>query len=174
MIRHGKFYNISGIAIAMAREQGVPKDEEVRARFLERLDIAMDRTGPGQDMPIVLDQLQKKGVLMGIVTFQRRPRLEHRLEKWKLKSYFKAVVTPEQHFEFKPSPVPFLAAIKQLKIPADHCFVVGDEPADMMGGKKAGAETVGLPQGFFSADELKQTGADQIINSLVQLPPLIQ
>lgn len=174
MIKQGTFYNISGVAIAMAKEQGVDKEAEVRARFLERLDRVMDSTGPGEGMVNVLDELERKGVLMAIVTFQRRPRLEHRLEAWNLKNYFRSVVTPEQHLEFKPSPLPFLAAIKELKIPATRCLVVGDEPVDMIGGRKAGAETIGLPQGFFSEEELKEAGADHIISSLTKLPTLIQ
>jgi HAD superfamily hydrolase (TIGR01549 family) len=174
MIKQGTFYNISGVAIAMAREQGVDREAEVRASFLEKLDRIMDSTGPGETMVNVLEELEGKGVLMGIVTFQRRPRLEHRLEAWNLKNYFRSIVTPEQHSEFKPSPAPFLAAIKELAIPTARCLVVGDEPVDMIGGRKAGAETIGLPQGFFSDEELREAGADHIISSLTELPGLVQ
>jgi len=174
MIKQGTFYNISGVAVAMARQQGVDGEAEVRARFLERLDQVMDSTGPGESMVNVLEDLERKGVLMGIVTFQRRPRLQHRLEAWNLKNYFRSIVTPEQHSEFKPSPAPFLAAIKELDIPTARCLVVGDEPVDMIGGRKAGAETIGLPQGFFSEEELRQAGADHIISSLTKLPTLVQ
>lgn len=174
MIKQGTFYNISGVAIAMAGERGVSKEAEVRARFLERLDKVMDHTGPGDGLVSVLDELERERVRMGIVTFQQRPRLEHRLQAWNLKNYFMSIVTPEQHSEFKPSPAPFIAAIKELGLPPARCFVVGDEPVDMIGGKKAGAETIGLPQGFFSEQELKEAGADRIITSLTQLPQIIQ
>ncbi len=173
MIDKGTFYNISGVAIAIAQEHGVSDQTKVRTRFLERLDKTMDETGPGNDLVSILDEFQRREVRMGIVTFQRSPRLQRRLEAWQLASYFRSIVTPEQHAEFKPSPTPFLAAIKQLDLTPAECFVVGDEPVDMIGGKKAGAQTIGMPRGFFSEQELKDAGADHIINSLSSLPQAI-
>ncbi len=173
MIDKGNFYNISGVAIAIAQEHGLADQEEVRTRFLERLDKTMDETGPGEDLVSVLDEFQRREVRMGIVTFQRRPRLQRRLEAWRLADYFRSIVTPEEHTEFKPSPTPFLVAIKELNLPSAECFVVGDEPVDMIGGRKAGAQTIGLPKGFFSEQELRDAGADQIISSLSALPQAI-
>ncbi len=133
----------------MAQAHGLEMDQDIRTRFLERLDRAMDETGPGEELVTILDSFRQKGVRMGLVTFQRRPRLERRLESWQLSGYFQSIITPEQQAEFKPSPQPFLAAIRELGVPSNQCCVIGDEPADMIGGKKAGATTIGLPQGFF-------------------------
>ena len=46
MIGNGTFLNISGVAIAIAKEHGFSKDLEVRTRFLEKLDKIMDDAGP--------------------------------------------------------------------------------------------------------------------------------
>ena len=54
------------------------------------------------------------------------------------------------------------------------CVVVGDEPVDMIGGKRAGATTVGLPQGFFSRSDLEEAGADHIIGSINLLPNVVR
>jgi phosphoglycolate phosphatase-like HAD superfamily hydrolase len=43
----------------------------------------------------------------------------------------------------------------------------------MMGGKKAGAKTIGLPQGFFTGQELEKAGADRILSSLELLPIMV-
>ena len=174
MIGDGTFYNISGVAIAIAQEHGVHRDTDVRTRFLEKLDRIMDETGPGNEIVRTLDELRGDGFRMGLVTFQRRPRLERRLKAWTLKDYFQSIVTPEMHAEFKPSPEPFLTAMKELALPPPKCYVVGDEPVDMVGGKKAGARTVGLPQGFFSEQELRNAGADFIISSLTILPQTLR
>ncbi len=174
MISDETFYNISGVAIAMAKEHGVSRDPEIRARFLERLDGTMDETGPGADTVRTLDELRMNGFRMGLVTFQRKPRLERRLEAWTLKDYFQSIVTPEHHAEFKPSPQPFLTAMKQLGLAPAECYVIGDEPVDILGGKKAGAKAIGLPQGFFSEEELRNAGADLIIGSLILLPQMLK
>jgi len=164
---------ISGLAVSLAREQGLDRDEEVRARFFEKLDAKMDETGPGKDLVGLLEQLRQKGFIMGLVTFVRKTRLTTRLDKWKLGDYFRCAVTPEQVAEFKPSPQPYLKAIDEFHLQPRECFVVGDEPVDMLGGKRAGTKTVGLPQGFYSREELEEAGAESIITSLDELQSIL-
>ena len=133
----------------------------------------MDQTGPGNDLVRLLEQLKQKGFVMGIVSFVRKTRLTRRLDTWKLGDYFRCAVTPEQVAEFKPSPQPYLKAIEDFHVPAKECFVVGDEPVDMLGGKRAGTRAIGLPQGFYSRGELEEAGADSIITSLNALPSIL-
>ncbi len=174
MILDGTFLNISGVAMAMAKVRGIDiEQQEVRTRFFERLDRSMDLSGPGDELLTVLNTLRSARVDLGIVSFIRGPRLAKRLQLWRLDNYFQAVVTPECFSEFKPSPAPFLAAIRQLDLEPEKCFAVGDEPVDMAGGKKAGARTVGVLQGFFTDKELKEAGAEAIITSLSDLPKIV-
>ncbi len=162
---------ISGIAAALATARGIDLPEEkVRTRFFGRLDAHMDQTGPDEKLVRLLEEFTHRGFRMGIVTFVRRSRIQRRLDFWNLKKYFRSVITPDDEPEFKPSPRPFLKAMRELQVQPDECFVVGDEPVDMMGGKRAGAKTIGLPQGFFTGQELEKAGADRILTSLDMLP----
>jgi HAD superfamily hydrolase (TIGR01509 family) len=133
----------------------------------------MDETGPGKDLVGLLEQLRQKGFIIGLVTFVRKIRLTRRLDKWKLGEYFGCAITPEQVEEFKPSPQPYLKAIEEFHLKPGECFVVGDEPVDMLGGKRAGTRTIGLPQGFYSREELEEAGAESIITSLNELPSIL-
>jgi len=133
----------------------------------------MDETGPGNDLVKLLEQLKQDEFVMGIVTFVRKTRLTRRLDMWKLGAYFRCTVSPEQVAEFKPSPQPYLKTIEDFHLKPKECFVVGDEPVDMLGGKRAGTRTIGLPQGFYSREELVEAGADTIITSLSALPSLL-
>jgi HAD superfamily hydrolase (TIGR01549 family) len=170
MIADGTFTNISGITIALAKEQGMQGyDMDLRNRFLQKLDLVMDATGPGDELVRLLSRLQDKDIQMGIVTFQRLPRLQRRLEIWKLEKYFRSIVTPDQVAEFKPSPRPFTRAIGELGAEAAEALVIGDEPVDMIGAKKAGALAIGLPNGFFSKEELVRAGADSTMQFLTDL-----
>lgn len=153
----------------MAKDHGVERDDEIRTRFFELLDARMDATGPDEDLSSILGALSQRGFHMGLVTFVRKVRITRRLRAWGLTHYFESVMTPDDEPEFKPSPRPFQRAMDQLHVQTNDCFVIGDEPVDMIGGKRAGATTVGLPQGFFSRKELEKAGADYIINSLNQL-----
>jgi len=87
--------------------------------------------------------------------------------------YFRCAVTPEQVAEFKPSPQPYLKVIEEFHLKPKECFVVGDEPVDMLGGKRAGTNTIGLPLGFYSREELEDAGAESIITSLNALPSIL-
>ena len=160
---------ISNIAASLARDHGVERHDEIRTRFFELLDKRMDTSGPDEDLSNILGALSRQGFHIGLVTFVRRARITRRLRAWDLAQYFESVMTPDDEPEFKPSPRPFQRAMDQLHVQSNDCFVIGDEPVDMIGGKMAGATTVGLPQGFFSRKELEKAGADYIINSLNQL-----
>ncbi len=131
---------ISSIAAALAKDRGINlPEEEVRTRFFERLDARMDQTGPDEKLVELLKEFTNRGCRMGIVTFVRKPRILRRLDVWKLKEYFRSVITPDDVLEFKPSPRPYL----------------------------------GLPQGFFTGQELEKAGADRILSSLELLPTMV-
>jgi HAD superfamily hydrolase (TIGR01549 family) len=174
MIANGTFTNISGITIALAQDRGLEgRDMDLRNRFLQKLDIIMDASGPGDELVRVLSHLQDRDMQMGIVTFQRLERLQRRLEIWNLKKYFRSIVTPDHIAEFKPSPRPFTQALRELGVEAGKALVIGDEPVDMIGAKRAGALAIGLPNGFFSKQELGRAGADSTIRSLTDLDTVL-
>jgi HAD superfamily hydrolase (TIGR01549 family) len=164
---------ISNVAAAIARDQEFARDDEVRARFFQILDERMDQTGPDKNLIKMFQEFIDQGFRLGMVTFVRKSRITRRLDVWKLAQYFESVMTPDDESEFKPSPRPFISAMNRLQIQPAECFVIGDEPVDMIGGKKAGATTIGLPQGFFSREELLRAGADYIVSSLNDLPSIV-
>ncbi len=164
---------ISNVAGALAKDHGINRDEELRNRFFELLDSRMDTTGPDRPIVSMLERFQREGFQMGIVTFVRKPRILRRLDVWKLKSLFKSVITPDDVQEVKPSPKPFLTAMNELHVHPEDCYVIGDEPVDMMGGKDAGASAIGIPQGFFTQRELENAGADHILNSFTELDDIL-
>ena len=174
MIRDGSFVNISGVAISIAKEEGVDKEGEIRTAFFQKIDEAMDASGPGNELLSLLNNLKSKNFRLGLVTFVRKPRLMRRLDKWGMSHFFSSIMTPERFEKFKPSPEPFLEAIKELDLPPSACSAVGDEPVDMTGASTAGLQAIGLPNGFFSEDELRQSGASIIIQSLSELPHILQ
>lgn len=164
---------ISNVAASLARDRGLSQDEDVRNRFFEKLDARMDISGPDENLVTMLRDFKQEDFQMGIVTFVRKNRITRRLDTWNLRQYFESVVTPDDVVDFKPSPLPFARAMEQLRVRPSDCFVIGDEPVDMIGGKKAGATTIGLPQGFYTRRELECAGADHILNSVTQLPTIV-
>jgi len=55
----------------------------------------------------------------------------------------------------------------------EQAFSVGDTPLDVTGAHAAGIECVGVGSHHFSADQLREAGADYVIDSLEEgLPPI--
>ncbi|MEK6948614.1 MAG: TIGR02253 family HAD-type hydrolase [Nanoarchaeota archaeon] len=90
----------------------------------------------------VLLKLKGKGIRLGIVTDAPRLKAWIRLASIKLSNYFDAVVTYEDTKHFKPSKMPFRAALSKLKVKAEECLMVGDWPErDIKGAKSLGMKT---------------------------------
>ncbi len=51
--------------------------------------------------------------------------------------------------------------------------MVGDTTLDMLAGKRAGAQTVGVLSGFGKREDLERSGADVILDSCAQLPAIL-
>jgi len=61
------------------------------------------------------------------------------------------------------------------KVERDQAFSVGDTPLDVTGAHAAGIECVGVGSHHYTADQLREAGADYAITSLEEeLPPLAE
>ena len=74
-----------------------------------------------------------------------------------------------------PKPVPTSAreVIAEVGVEPNRCVYVGDTKVDMLTGKAAGMFTVGVSWGFRSVQELRDNGADAIVDSADELLELI-
>ena len=78
------------------------------------------------------------------------------LNYYKLKKYFKAIVTIDDVKKGKPSPDMVLKACKLLKVSPKNTILIGDTKNDMLAGKRAGCVTVGYKiKGDFRINNLK-------------------
>ncbi len=74
----------------------------------------------------------------------------------------------------KPDPKGLEMVCEKLGIHPNDCIYVGDSDVDIQTGKNAGAFTVGVSWGFRSKEELRQNGADAIIDTPSQLLTFIK
>ena len=71
--------------------------------------------------------------------------------------------------DLRPSAALIDAALAHADSIAQQAFLVGDSPADMMAGRKAGVFTIGICTGRFPEAELMGAGADHCISSFAGL-----
>ena len=72
----------------------------------------------------------------------------------------------------KPQPHALLDMMKTMHTSASQVLYVGDSNVDILTARNAGVTSVGVSWGFRGADELRQAGADHIIDTPSQLPTL--
>ena len=114
-----------------------------------------------------LIRLKSRGVKLGIVTDAPRLKAWIRLMAMKIGNFFDVVVAYEDTKVFKPSHLPFVVALKKLKLKPGECLMVGDMPhRDISGAKKLGIKTCFARYGNPKA---KRTEADYEINDIKEL-----
>jgi phosphoglycolate phosphatase-like HAD superfamily hydrolase len=106
---------------------------------------------------------------LSIVTARGNRSTELFLKQLNIHPFFQTVVTAQTCRHTKPHPDPILWAASQLGIPAEACLMIGDTTVDILAGKAAGAQTVGVLCGFGTENELRAAGADLILENTSKL-----
>ena len=109
---------------------------------------------------------------MAVVSARDEKSTMRFLTQFDLCKYFEVIVTGLSAPHTKPYPDPILLAAEKMGVRPDECLMIGDTTVDMRAGKAAGAQTVGVLCGFGEEPELRQLGADLILETTADLPEL--
>ena len=90
------------------------------------------------------------------------------LEQFGLIRYFDHVQGTDG-FPCKPAPDVVLAALRALGAKPEDCLFVGDSPADMEAGRRAGVRTCAVRYGYGKAEELARWSPDYWVADLREL-----
>jgi phosphoglycolate phosphatase len=158
------------------RATGAPLDDtdavlesylrEYRARHLDRT-----RLYPGVADTLAL--LADREIACGVVTNKPYEFSVSLLSHLGVSSRFAVVIGGDSTPERKPSAGPLLAAAAACGAVVADMAMVGDGDADMRAGTAAGTYTVGVTYGFRSAEDLRASGAERLIDSIVELPDVL-
>jgi phosphoglycolate phosphatase len=121
-----------------------------------------------------LQALKKMDLKLGLFTINGQRTTNQILSTFRLKPFFKAVVTRDSVPKVKPNPVHLQTVLKKLKAKPEESIVVGDSRLDMMTARELKVYAVGTPTGIAAPDELTKAGADCLITSPTDLIPLIE
>ncbi len=110
---------------------------------------------------------------LAIVSARNRMGTLAFLEQYALGELFRPVVTAHTCRHTKPYPDPLLYAAEQLGLPPESLLMVGDTSVDILAGKAAGAQTVGVLCGFGEEGELRRAGADEVLASTALLAEVL-
>lgn len=91
------------------------------------------------------------------------------VDSFQLGKYFQKIVTSQTCEHTKPYPDPVLWAASQMQTAIENCVMIGDTTVDILAGKTAGAQTIGVLCGFGTERELRRAGADLVVNGLKEI-----
>jgi phosphoglycolate phosphatase-like HAD superfamily hydrolase len=100
---------------------------------------------------------------LAVVSARDEPTTMRFLDGHRLTSLFREIVTGQTCRFTKPFPDPVQHAARQLGVASEECLMIGDTIVDIMAGKSAGAQTMGVLCGFGAEAELRRTGANEIL-----------
>jgi phosphoglycolate phosphatase len=115
-----------------------------------------------------LDQAQRRGIRLGIVTNKPLGATRAILNHFGIAEAFGAVIGGDQDIPRKPAPEPLWAALRKLDVERDSAVMVGDSAADVAAARAAGLSVIAVGGGY-SRTPADALGADRSIPSLAEL-----
>ena len=126
------------------------------------------------DTVATVEALHRRGHPLAVVTSKRTPIALRGLEHTGIRQYFPVVVGADQTTRHKPDPEPVRVALERLGVHAERAIFVGDSVHDIGAGRAAGVATVAACWGPFERQLLVDAGADHMLDSLADLPALVE
>lgn len=126
------------------------------------------------DVVETLEWLKKRGIMSTIASSRNKASLSEFLTKMNIADYFSYVLGGEDTARLKPHPEPVLKTLHDLSFKADRTLVIGDMPMDMEMGRGAGAFTCGVTYGNSDRTQLKEAGADYVIDKMSEVIDILK
>ena len=118
--------------------------------------------------PGVAEALAALGGRKSTATTKGTPTTRAVLEQFGLLQYFHHVQGTDG-FPCKPAPDVVLKSLAELGVGPEDVLLVGDAPADMEAGRRAGVKTCAVRYGYGNVGELERLGPDYWVSDLREL-----
>ena len=151
----------------MAAEKYILLRDTYRRIFKENRKILVPGLFP--EVMETLEELRRRGYLMSIASSRQSPSLQSFLEDMKIAHLFEYAVGGDNVEHPKPAPDAVLQILRHYNLSAEEAFVVGDMPFDINMATNAGVKSCGVTWGNADAAQLKESGANYVIDKMSQL-----
>ncbi len=154
---------------------------EALERDLNRvsLEVEMARVEESREVPgtsEVLSYLRSKGLRTAVLTRGSRAYTERALRAANLDGGFEVVMCRDDHplTEAKPNPLALRRVYEALGLRGGECLFVGDHDTDLLCAQGAGSPFAAVLTGTFTAEMWKALNPDVIMDSVAELPGLLE
>lgn len=163
-----KVKSILGRGLKYAIEQALPSDERKDEAYLSKLTAELIEeygkapvidTVPYPGIPELIEELEKKGIAMGIVSNKAHSVTVKMIDEIFGPERFKVVLGSKEDLPRKPDPAGALITAEKLGCSKEEIFYIGDTEIDRRTAAAAGFFDVSVLWGFRSEKELRDAGA---------------
>ena len=126
--------------------------ERKKALFKERY---LPRLRAFPKVPQLLHRLKGMGLRLVVASSAGSDELEALLAVAGAQPYLEAATNADDAPRSKPDPDIVQAALQRLRLPAEHCLMIGDTPYDAQAAARAGVAFVGLRCGGWGERDLQ-------------------
>jgi phosphoglycolate phosphatase len=149
---------------------GDPGYDALRDEFLANYAANLRReTRLFAGIPELLDRLEARGLLWGVVTNKAERFTLPLLDLLEVRSRAACVIGGDTTGRIKPHPEPLLAASRALRLAPDACIYLGDDERDVEAGRAAGMTTAVAMWGYLNGQAPETWNADINIEQPLEL-----
>lgn len=141
-------------------------------RFYGQHHETMLRLYPG--VGDMIATLHREGYRMGVVTSKATRFAVRGLQVFCLQGFFDIIVGENEVKAHKPDPDAVLLALREMNVPPENAWMIGDSPWDMQAGHAAGCRTAAVLWGPFSRETLAPDAPDLFVERPQDLPALLE
>lgn len=161
----GQFELIKRALIA-AGDKALEKYDEIMADYIKYFKTGCTyNVVPYDGIVSLLVSLKNMGIKLATLSNKRHENVISVVETVFGREIFDEVVGHTDSCPKKPAPDGAIRIMDKYGISPDKCLYIGDTGTDMLTGKNAGIDTVGVTWGFRDREELIQAGAVYIVDS---------
>ncbi|MHC1680475.1 MAG: HAD family hydrolase [Methanomassiliicoccales archaeon] len=143
------------------------------------LEVEMARVNESREIPGTADTLRylrSKGIRTAVLTRGSRAYTEKALSAAGLEDKFEIVLCRDDHplTEAKPNPLALRRVYDSLGLKGGECLFIGDHETDLLCAQGAGSPFAAVLTGTFSEEMWEPLGPDVIMDSVAELPWLLE
>lgn len=131
-----------------------------------------EKTCPYAGMIQVLENLQKSGLILGVLSNKQDSFVKEIIEKFFPTISFR-FVEGQSDLPAKPNPASVLRMAKNMGVSPDQVLFVGDSHVDIQTARNAGMTSIGVTWGYRDETVLRENGAVHIVSDVPALQKLI-
>ncbi len=164
--------------VKRALSGSVSIDETIdETHFMQALNIFLTHysknlalhTKAYENVVTTLQQLQKRGYRLAIVTNKPVEFVSPILEALSLQQYFEYFIGGDSLPERKPHPMPLLHVCEKLGTTVDEAVMIGDSKNDLLAANAAHMQSIGVTYGYNYDEEISVYDPDIIVDDFAEL-----